>query len=256
LDIKVSVLGLVVGFMVGLTGMGGGALMTPALILLGLARPSLAVGTDLVWNALTKSVGSVVHIRQHTVDYSIVKLLAIGSIPGALASIALLAVLRRRGMQYEDKVVVLVLGVALVAVALALYARMVVGAYLRVPAQGPVPHGPSWLTSVVGFVVGFLVCLTSVGSGTLIIASLVFLYPATPLKKLVGSDIFHAVFLVGVSALGHAGLGTINYKLLAGLLLGSLPGVWIGSKLSARFPEAVLRPILATTLLYFGLKLL
>ena len=256
MDLKVTVLGLAVGFMVGLTGMGGGALMTPALILLGIARPSLAVGTDLVWNALTKSVGSIVHIRQHTVDYSIVKRLAMGSIPGALVGIGLLAILRRSGIQHEDKLVVLVLGVALVCVALALYARTVVGRHLHLPTQQQVSRGPWWLTSVVGLVVGFLVSITSVGSGTLIIASLVFLYPATPLKKLVGSDIFHALFLVGVSALGHAGLGTINYKLLAGLLLGSVPGVWIGSKLSSRFPEKVLRPVLATTLLYLGLKLL
>jgi len=256
MDIKLSVLGLVVGFMVGLTGMGGGALMTPALILLGLARPSLAVGTDLVWNALTKSVGSIVHIRQHTVDNRIVKRLAIGSIPGALAGIWLLVVLRRRGVQYEDKVVVLVLGVALVCVAVALYARTLVGAYLHLPTQEQVSRGPWWLTSVVGLAVGFLVSITSVGSGTLIIASLVFLYPATPLKKLVGSDIMHALFLVGVSAIGHAGLGTINYKLLGSLIVGSVPGVWLGSKLSARFPEKALRPILATTLLYLGLKLL
>ena len=94
------------------------------------------------------------------------------------------------------------------------------------------------------------------GSGTLIIASLVFIYPATPLKKLLGSDIFPALFLVGISAIGHAGLGTINYKLLAGSLVGSVPGVCIGSKMSASFPERVLRPILATTLLYLGLKLL
>ena len=256
MDIRVSVLGLAVGFMVGLTGMGGGALMTPALILLGLARPSLAVGTDLVWNALTKSVGSIVHIRQHTVDNRIVKRLAIGSIPGALAGIWLLVVLRRRGVQYEDKVVVLVLGVALVCVAVALYARTLVGAYLHLPTQEQVSRGPWWLTSVVGLAVGFLVSITSVGSGTLIIASLVFLYPATPLKKLVGSDIMHALFLVGVSAIGHAGLGTINYKLLGSLIVGSVPGVWLGSKLSARFPEKALRPILATTLLYLGLKLL
>jgi len=256
LDIKVSVLGLAVGFMVGLTGMGGGALMTPALILLGILRPSLAVGTDLVWNALTKSVGSVVHIRQHTVDYRIVKRLAMGSIPGALAGISLLAIIRHSGVQHEDKVVVMVLGVALICVALALYARTVLGAHLYLADQEQVSRGPWWLTSLVGFVVGFLVSITSVGSGTLIIASMVFLYPATPLKKLVGSDIFHALFLVGVSALGHAGLGTINYKLLAGLLVGSVPGVWMGSKLSARFPEKVLRPVLATTLLYLGLKLL
>jgi hypothetical protein len=256
MDIKVSLLGLVIGFMVGLTGMGGGALMTPALILLRLARPSLAVGTDLVWNALTKAVGSVVHIRQHTVDNSIVKRLAMGSIPGALAGIGLLAILRRRGVQHEDKLVVVVLGAALICVALGLYIRTVLGSHLPSPIQERMLRGSWWLTSVVGLVVGFLVSITSVGSGTLIIASLVFLYPATPLKKLVGSDIFHALFLVGVSAIGHAGLGTIKYKLLAGLLVGSVPGVWIGSKASARFPEAVLRPILATILLYLGLKLL
>jgi hypothetical protein len=255
-DIKVSLLGLVVGLMVGLTGMGGGALMTPALILLGITRPSLAVGTDLLWNALTKGVGSVVHIRQHTVDNNIVKRLAMGSIPGALAGIALLAILRRRGVQHEDKLVVLVLGAALVCVALGLYARTFLGTRLPLPTQGRVSRGPWWLTSVIGLVVGFMVSITSVGSGTLIIASLVFVYPATPLKKLVGSDIFHALFLVGVAAIGHAGLGTINYKLLVGLLVGSVPGVWIGSKLSARFPEKVLRPVLATTLLYLGLKLL
>jgi uncharacterized protein len=255
-DIKIGVLGLVVGFMVGLTGMGGGALMTPALILLRLASPSLAVGTDLVWNALTKGVGSIVHIRQRTVDNRIVKRLAIGSIPGALAGIGLLAILRRRGVQHEDKLVVLILGVALVCVALGLFARTVLGTRLRLSSQEQVSHRPWWVTSMVGLLVGFLVSITSVGSGSLIVASLVYIYPATPLKKLVGSDIFHALFLVGVSAIGHAALGTINYRLLAGLLAGSVPGVWIGSKLTANCPETILRPVLATTLLYLGLKLL
>src|ERR1051326_7779022 len=123
MDFRVALLGLFVGFLIGLTGMGGGALMTPALILLGLARPSLAVGPDLVWNALTKGVGSIVHIRQHTVDNRIVKRLALGSVPGALAGIGLLAILRQRGIQHEDKLVVLVLGSALICVALGLYVR-------------------------------------------------------------------------------------------------------------------------------------
>jgi len=152
--------------------------------------------------------------------------------------------------------VVVVLGAALICVALGLYARTVLGTRMPLSIQERILRGSSWLTSVVGLVVGFLVSITSVGSGTLIIASLMFIYPATPLKKLVGSDIFHALFLVGVSAIGHAGLGTIDYKLLFGLLIGSVPGVWIGSKVSASFPEKVLRPILASTLLYLGLKLL
>jgi uncharacterized membrane protein YfcA len=105
-------------------------------------------------------------------------------------------------------------------------------------------------------VVGFLVSLTSVGSGSLIIASLVAIYPSTPLRKIVGSDIVHALFLVGVSALGHLGIGSINVPLLGGLLIGSIPGVWLGSKMSAHFPEKILRPVLATTLLVLGYKLL
>jgi len=256
MDYRIAVLGLVVGILIGLTGMGGGALMTPALILLGLARPTLAVGTDLVWNALTKAVGSFVHIRQSTVDMKIVKRLAVGSIPGALAGIALLAYLKGHGVKSEDKLVMWVLGVALIAVALSLFARGVFGARLPMPGQEGLACGPVWITTAVGAIVGFLVSITSVGSGSLIVASLVFIYPTTSLKRLVGSDIFHALFLVGVSAIGHLGIGSIDTKLLAGLLVGSVPGVWIGSRMSAIFPDKVLRPVLATTLLYLGCKLL
>jgi uncharacterized protein len=256
MDYKISLLGLFVGFLIGLTGMGGGALMTPALILFKLARPTLAVGTDLVWNALTKGVGSIAHFRQSTVDTKIVKRLAIGSIPGALTGIALLAYLRHRGIKSEDHLVVMVLGAALISVAIGLYVRTVLGSRLPMPGQEDLSRGPWWLTSVIGLVVGFLVSITSVGSGTLIVASLVFIYPTTPLKRLVGSDIFHALFLVGVAAIGHMGLGTIDVKLLGGLLIGSVPGVWIGSRLSAIFPEKILRPVLATTLLYLGLRLI
>jgi uncharacterized protein len=245
MDYKISMLGLFVGFLIGLTGMGGGALMTPALILFKLARPTLAVGTDLVWNALTKGVGSIVHIRQATVDNKIVKRLALGSIPGALSGIGLLAYLRHRGIKSEDHLV-----------AIGLYVRTVFGAKLPMPGQEGLSCGPWWITSVVGLVVGFLVSITSVGSGSLIVASLVFIYPTTPLKRLVGSDIFHALFLVGVAAVGHLSLGSINIKLLGGLLLGSVPGVWLGSRLSAIFPEKILRPVLATTLLYLGLRLI
>jgi len=256
MDYRISLLGLFVGFLIGLTGMGGGALMTPALILFRLARPTLAVGTDLVWNALTKGVGSIVHIRQSTVDHTIVKRLALGSIPGALAGIGLLAYLRHQGIRSEDHLVVLVLGAALISVAFGLYIRTVFGAKLPMPGQEGLSRGPWWITSIVGLVVGFLVSITSVGSGSLIVASLVFIYPTTPLKRLVGSDIFHALFLVGVAAVGHLGLGSIDIRLLAGLLLGSVPGVWLGSRLSAVFPERILRPVLATTLLYLGLRLI
>jgi len=124
------------------------------------------------------------------------------------------------------------------------------------PSESLVRKAPAWLTSVLGAVVGFLVSLTSVGSGSLIVVCLVVLYPALPLKRIVGSDILHALFLVGISALGHLGIGSINVPLLAALLVGSIPGVWIGSKASAIVPERVLQPILAMTLFFLGCKLL
>jgi len=256
MDYRISLLGLFVGVLIGLTGMGGGALMTPALIIFRLARPTLAVGTDLVWNALTKGVGSIVHIKQQTVDTRIVKRLAIGSIPGALCGIGLLAILRHHGIKSEDHLVVMVLGTALIGVALSLFFRTFFGSKLPISGAEGLSKGPAWLTSVLGLIVGFLVSITSVGSGSVIVASLVFIYPTTPLKKLVGSDIFHALFLVGVSAVGHMELGTVDTRLLLGLLIGSVPGVVIGSRLSAIFPEKILRPMLATTLLYLGARLL
>jgi uncharacterized membrane protein YfcA len=256
MDFRISILGFVVGLLVGLTGMGGGALMTPALILLGLARPAIAVGTDLVWGTLTKAVGAFVHCRQKTVDFTIVKRLAIGSIAGALAGLALLARLHKHGAEAMDRVIVRMLAIALMCVALSLFVRAVRGSRINTGADLLHEKGPAWLTSVLGAVIGFLVSLTSVGSGSLIVACLVVLYPCIPMRRIVGSDIVHALFLVGISALGHLGMGSINVPLLGALLIGSIPGVWVGSKMSAVFPERVLQPLLATTLFFLGYKLL
>lgn len=256
MNFGVAFLGFVVGILVGLTGMGGGAVMTPMLILLGWAKPVIAVGTDLVWSSITKAFGAFVHHRQKTVDFKIVKRLALGSIPGALAGLSLLAYLRARGGGAMDELVIRMLGVALICVALTLLVRALRGSPVPTRGELAVFNGPWWVTSVLGAVVGFLVSLTSVGSGSLIIPCLIAIYPATPLKRIVGSDIFHALFLVGVSALGHMGIGSINVGLLAGLLIGSVPGVWIGSRVSALFPEKILRPVLGTTLLILGYKLL
>ena len=256
MDFRTAIIGFVVGVMVGLTGMGGGALMTPLLILFGWAKPMMAVGTDLVWNTLTKIVGGVVHYRQRTVDFQIVKLLAIGSIPGALLGLALLAHLHHEGGGAADKLVVRMLGVTLVIVAFSLVLKSLRHAPLQAAADEQHVCGPKWFTPMLGFVVGFLVSLTSVGSGSLIVATLVVIRPYTPLNKIVGSDIVHAVLLVGVSALGHMEMGSINVPLLAGLLLGSIPGVWIGSKLTTIMPAKVIRPILAGTLFFLGWKLL
>jgi uncharacterized membrane protein YfcA len=258
MDLRIPVLGFVVGLLVGLTGMGGGALMTPALILLGLARPTIAVGTDLVWGAVTKAVGAFVHCRQKTVDFTIVTRLAIGSIPGALAGLALLALLRRHGVESVDRVVVRMLAIALMCVALSLLVRSVQGRSLRMEAssQCSLHRTPGWLTSALGAAVGFLVSLTSVGSGSLIIACLVVLYPGSPMRRIVGSDILHALFLVGISAIGHLAMGGIDVPLVTALLVGSIPGVWVGSKTSVVIPERILQPIIAMTLFFLGYKLL
>jgi len=230
--------------------------MTPALILLGWARPLVAVGTDLMWGALTKSVGAFVHYRQGTVDLSIVKRLALGSVPGALLGLTFLSYLHRRHGAATDRIVVRVLGVALIGVALSLFVRTSRGSPALAASSSTTPRWPRWSVSAVGAVVGFLVSMTSVGSGSLIVACLVVVYPTTPLRRIVGSDILHALILVGVSALGHLGLGSVNFPLLAALLLGSIPGVWLGSRMSLVFPEKVLRPVLAGTLLFLGYKLL
>lgn len=256
MDLRVSVVGLGVGLLVGLTGMGGGAVMTPVLILLGWARPTVAVGTDLLWGTLTKAVGAFVHYRQGTVDFKIVRRLALGSIPGALAGLVLLAYLRNRGEDAMDRLVVRMLGVALMCVALSLFVRSLRGSRPRGAREGVGLQSAWWVTSLIGAVIGLLVSITSVGSGSLIVAGLVFIYRTTPLRRIVGSDIVHALMLVGVSALGHLGMGSVNVPLLGKLLIGSIPGVWLGSKLGAAFPENVLRPVLAATLLFLGYKLM
>jgi uncharacterized protein len=247
-----------VGLLFGLTGMGGGAVMTPALILLGLARPVIAVGTDLVWGTVTKAVGAFIHSRQKTVDYTIVKRLAIGSVPGALAGLALLASLHKRSIESMDRVIVHMLATALMCVALSLFVRAMRGRGWQSEPSGdnPIHKSPAWLTSLLGGVVGFLVSLTSVGSGSVIVACLVVLYPGLSMKRIVGSDILHALILVGISALGHLGLGSIDIPLLGALLVGSIPGVWIGSKVTSVVPERILQPLLATTLFLLGYKLL
>ena len=258
MDFRISILGFIVGLLVGLTGMGGGALMTPALILLGLARPAIAVGTDLAWGTLTKAVGAFVHYRQKTVDFTIVRRLAIGSIPGALTGLVFLAHLHKHGGGAMDRVIVRMLAIALMCVAVSLLIRAIRGRVPRIEdsSESLINRAPAWATALLGAVVGFLVSITSVGSGSLIVAVLVVLYPSTSMRRIVGSDILHALILVGVSALGHLGIGSIDVPLLGALLIGSIPGVWIGSKTSAIVPERVLQPLLAVTLFFLGYKLL
>lgn len=253
-----SALGLFVGFLIGLTGMGGGAMMTPLLLWTGWVAPTVAVGTDLVWNALTKTVGAAVHYRHKNVNLQLVWRLATGSVPGALAGLYLLSLLKKSaGVQYVDHLVVRLLGGTLIVVALAILfkgyiQRWVPAAALR---SATAENLKGWQVPLLGFVVGMVVSFTSVGSGSLIVTTLLLLFPGERLNRLVGSDVFHAVLLVGVAALGHWRLGDVNLSLVSGLLLGSIPGVWMGSVVATRIPEGSLRPAVATLLLVTGLKL-
>jgi uncharacterized protein len=252
-------LGLIVGFLIGLTGMGGGAMMTPLLLWTGWVAPTVAVGTDLVWNALTKTVGAAVHYRHRNVNLRLVWKLASGSVPGALLGLYLLGLLKRTaGVGYIDHLIIRLLGGTLILVATLIIFKGHIAAWLPAAATRAAidENLRGWQVPLLGFVVGVLVSFTSVGSGSLIVTALLLMFPGERLNQLVGSDVLHGVLIVGVAALGHWHLGDVNLPLVSGLLLGSVPGVWLGSFIASRIPEGSLRPAVAILLFVTGLKLL
>ena len=249
MDAAYPLAGLVVGFLVGLTGVGGGALMTPLLILVFGITPSVAVGTDLLYAGITKSGGVAVHRHQGTVDWPIALWLMCGSLPAA----GLTLVCLRTGLittSHLDTLISGLLGAALMLTALVLLLKK----YLRslVGRRQNLEHQSVPLTVAVGAFLGMVVTLTSVGAGALGAAALFLLYPRLSSARVVGTDLAHAVPLTLVAGLGHLQLGNVDTGLLFGLLMGSLPGIYLGSRLSAGLPEAVLRPILASLLAVIG----
>ncbi len=250
--------GFGVGFVVGVTGVGGGSLMTPLLVLAFGVAPATAVGTDLLYAALTKLGGSWAHSRNGTVDWKVVGLLAAGSVPAALVSILVLKSLALDEARLRA-LITAILSVALVLTALALLLKPYLQQMIR-RGDGAVHelHGRRLASATVatGAVLGVLVTLSSVGAGALGVVALLFLYPRTPMARIVGTDIAHAVPLALVAGAGHAALGTVNFALLGSLLLGSLPGIWLGSHIGVKIPERVLRPVLASMLLLVGGRLL
>ncbi|HEX5326010.1 MAG TPA: sulfite exporter TauE/SafE family protein [Acetobacteraceae bacterium] len=249
-----SLAGLIVGLLVGLTGVGGGSLMTPLLILLFGVHPVTAVGTDLLQAASTKAVGTAVHGLNGTVEWRITARLACGSIPAAAVTILALSVgLHQVGASHAISVL---LGVAVILTAVALLFR---GPMLRAAAGRTgslAPRHVARLTVLAGVVLGVLVTITSVGAGALGVVVLAFLYPSLPTARIIAADIAHAVPLTLLAGLGHWWLGTIDWALLGSLLLGSVPGVVVGSLLATRVPDMVLRPVLAAVLLLVGGRLL
>ena len=249
--------GFVVGFVVGVTGVGGGSLMTPLLVLVFGVAPATAVGTDLLYASLTKTLGGWVHGRNGSVDWKVVGLLGLGSLPAAVVTIALLKYLALDEKSLRS-LVTSVLSVALLATAAALLLKDQIKKLARRKDGTVYELHHRYLpaaTIATGTVVGALVTVSSVGAGVLGTVALLFLYPRMPAVKVVGTDIAHAVPLTAIAGMGHMALGTVDLVLLAGLLLGSLPGIYIGSHLSAKVPEKVLRPLLATMLLIIGARM-
>lgn len=254
---------LVVGVVVGLTGMGGGALMTPMLVLFFGVSPLAAVSSDLVASAVMKPVGSFVHLRHGTVRMDLVRWLCLGSVPAAFGGV-LVARALGQGAGVENLVEV-ALGVALVVAAAGLFAR----SYLRLAERAASrdgrrpadPAGPPRLTVrpvptvLVGAIGGLVVGMTSVGSGSLIIIALMLLYPTLRASELVGTDLVQAVPLVAAAAAGHLLFGDFRMSVTAALLVGSVPGAWIGAQLSARLPGALIRRALGFVLLASALKM-
>jgi hypothetical protein len=250
-----SVAGLMIGMLVGLTGVGGGSLMTPLLVILFNFHPVTAVGTDLLYASATKTVGTGVHGLNRTVDWRVVRLLSIGSMP---ATIMTLLVLGFAGSHYQQtgKAVTVILGVTLILTAVAMVFRRVIVARFAPVMDQIQPGRIAALTISLGVLLGVLVALTSVGAGAIGMTALLALYPKLPTNRLVGSDIAHAVPLTLIAGIGHWLMGAVDFSLLGALLVGSVPGIIIGSLLSTRVPDGVLRAILAVTLIIVGAKLL
>ena len=275
MDFRFSLAGLFVGILVGLTGMGGGSLLAPILILFFGVPPVWAVGTDIAYGTVTKAVGSIVHIRQHFVKFKVALWLACGSVPATLISVFLVQYVRKHYGSIINTVVVNAIGVVLITVAVLLLLRPYINHLIdkrRLAAQkqealavestdsttkkvSPTRYQVV-LTIIIGAVVGFLVGLTSVGSGTLIIVSLFFLFPKFTPKELFGTDVFQAFILLLAGSIGYIFAGTINWQIVGLLLIGSLPGVIIGSRLSKYVPNKYIRPALAVVMAISGWKLL
>ena len=265
MDPTIVIAGLIVGVLVGLTGMGGGALMTPVLVLVFGVQPLAAVSSDLVVSLFMKPVRGLVHLRRGTVHFELVKWLCVGSVPAAFGGVLLLRALGN-GQGVQD-LVKLALGLALLLAVVTMCARALLelrrhglawqaGTTRSVHAD-PAPVAVKVLpTILVGIVGGVVVGMTSVGSGSLIIVLLLVLYPRLRAGELVGTDLVQAVPLVSAAALGHAIFGEVQLGLTIGLLVGAIPGVWLGARLSSRAPQMVVRRALALVLIASGVKLL
>ncbi len=253
-----SVSGFFVGCLVGFTGVGGGSLMTPLLVILFGIHPATAVGTDLLYAAITKTAGTAVHGRNKTINWSIVSKLAMGSVPAAIVTLIMMSGVDRKSLAAVQFLTVALGWMLLMTAVLLLFRKVIIERVSDMMKNRP-PVSESAISTMtigLGVVLGTLVTLTSVGAGALGVTALLILYPRLKIRDVVGSDIVHAVPLTLVGGFGYWLIGEINWTLLFSLLLGSIPGIIVGSQLAPRIPDRIIRPILAVTLTLVAAKLI
>ena len=255
IDWLVSICSAAVGFLVGMTGMGGGSVMTALLILLFGVHPIAAVGTDLLFAAITKSVGTATHAGNKNVDWIAVGRLAIGSVPAALVTLLLLSRAPLKEAAIE-RAIAIAIGSALVLAAAGLFLRGRLQGFARAHSHAPESHRTRILTILLGVALGIVVPTTSVGAGAFGLAVLSFLYPSAAPVRLVGTDIAHAVPLTLLAGLGHWLIGNVDWSLLASMIIGSVPAIIVGSHTAHWVPERIMLPVLALLLFAIGCGLL
>jgi uncharacterized membrane protein YfcA len=254
LDLPIALAGLVVGFVVGLTGMGGGALMTPILVLLFKVPPLAAISSDIVAAVAMKPLGATVHFRHGKIQFGLVRWLVMGSVPAALLG-SYLANHMGHGPELASRLKT-ALGATLLVASFAIAAKTLIGQRRRPGDSQQAVQVRRLRTLAIGVLGGLVVGLTSVGSGSLMMVLLLLLYPNLSASELVGTDLVQAIPLVMMAALGHFLFGELHVGLTASLIAGSLPGVYLGARLSARAPDRIIRPVLMVVLLASALKLL
>jgi uncharacterized membrane protein YfcA len=254
MDLLAVLSGFGVGAIVGLTGVGGGSLMTPLLLTVFKLNPAVAIGTDLWFAAITKTSGAVAHHRHGHVDYKILLLLLAGSIP---ASIATLSLMHFTGLTKGwASALTFSLGIALLLTAVTVaYKKVWHRLGMRLERWIPEARKP-WFTVAAGLILGVLVTLSSIGAGAIGATLILLLYPRLEARRLVGTDIAHAVPLTLVAGIGHATLGHVDWSLLGALLIGSIPGIWLGAQLTKKIPDNFVRALLCISLVTAGLKVI
>jgi uncharacterized membrane protein YfcA len=254
LDPAIIIFGLGIGVLVGMTGMGGGSLMTPLLILIFGIQPTTAIGTDIFYSAVTKTVGGWRHLRMKTVNMELVKWLALGSVPAAISGVAIVSVLEKHiGEDRLDSLVYAVLGGTLLMVGIITLARaLILRDLVDERDRFDVERRHKVAAVLIGATTGFVIGITSAGSGTVIAILLIAVYRLAP-KKVVGTDVFHAAILLWAAGIAHWVGGNVDFTLAGNILIGSVPGVIIGAALSSRAPQGFIRTALGLVLIGSGI---